>query len=209
MTTYKSPYSAAITGGGFLFEETNVLLPLLLSEDSEILLKKEQNDNELLQINRETSRYRVIVEVKRRFNSMPRQFWIEYQDMSEEAQKTAIFYVILKTYKICFDFQINVTLNKWRSISRRLTKEDLLMEFNEIGARDEFVDSWTDNTRGKVAASFLSILRKVGMLDEEGCLHPVRNTNEEMAYYLLLGEQWFLEACLLQPYEINEIKQAL
>ena len=180
-----------------------------MSEDSEALLKKEQNDNALLQINRETSRYRVIVEVKRRFNAMPRQFWKEYQDLSEEAQKTAIFYVILKTYKICFDFQINVTLNKWRSISRRLNKDDLLMEFNEIGARDEFVDSWTDNTRGKVAASFLSILRKVGILDEEGCLHPVRNSDEEMAYYLRNGEQWFLEACLLQPYEINEIKKAL
>ena len=209
MTTYKSPYSAAITGGGFLFDETNILLPLLLSEDSAALMQKEKQENNLLQINRETSRDRVMSEVKRRFNAMPRRFWSEYREMSEAAQKTAIFYVILKTYKICFDFQINVTLNKWRSISRRLTKDDLLMEFNEIGARDAFVDSWTDNTRGKVAASFLSILRKVGMLDEEGGLHPVRNSNEDMAYYLRSGEQWFLEACLLQPYEINEIRTAL
>lgn len=37
-----SPYSAAITGGGFLFNETNLLLPLLMSEDSEALLKKEK-----------------------------------------------------------------------------------------------------------------------------------------------------------------------
>lgn len=140
---------------------------------------------------------------------MPRQFWMDYQGMPEEAQRTAVFYVILKTYKICFDFQINVTLNRWRSINRTLSRQDLIMEINEIGARDEFVDSWTDNTRGKVASSFLSILRKVEILDDEGNLHPLRIENEDMAYYIRIGEQWFLEACLLQPYEINEIRLAV
>lgn len=209
MTRIKSPYSAAITGGGFLFDETNILLPLLMSEDSEALLKKERNENQLLKINRETSRDRVISEVKRRFNTMSRQFWTDYQAMSEEAQRTAIFYVILKTYKICFDFQINVTLNRWRSINRTLCKQDLIMEINEIGARDEFVDSWSDNTRDRLAKGFLSILRKAGILDDEGNLHPLRIANEDMAYYIRIGEQWFLEACLLQPYEINEIRLAV
>ena len=209
MTRIKSPYSAAITGGGFLFDETNILLPLLMSEDSEALLKKERNENQLLKINRETSRHRVITEVRRRFDTMSRQFWTDYQAMSEEAQRVAIFYVILKTYKICFDFQINVTLNRWRSINRTLSKQDLIMEINEIGARDEFVDSWSDQTRDRLAAGFLSILRKAGILDDEGTLHPLRIANEDMAYYIRIGEQWFLEACLLQPYEINEIKHAV
>ena len=206
---YNSPYSAALTGGGFLFDETNILLPLLRSENSEELLKKEKLENNLLQINRQTSRERAIFEIRRRYNAVPKSFWDDYLQMPEQSQKIALFYVILKTYKICFDFQINVTRNKWQSISRSVTRDDLLMEFNEIGSRDEFVDSWTDNTRIKVAAAYLSILRKVGMLDEENQLHAVKDTNEAMAYYIKIGEQWFLEACLLQPYEINEIKKAL
>ncbi len=209
MKNKNSIYSAAITGGGFLFNETNLLLPLLMSKDSEALLKKEKLENNLLQINRETSRARAIFEVRRRYNAMQKSFWEDYKGMSEVSQKIALFYVILKTYKICFDFQINVTRNKWQSISRTVTRDDLLMEFNEIGARDEFVDSWTDNTRIKVAAAYISILRKVGMLDEENQLHAVKDSNEAMAYYIRIGEQWFLEACLLQPYEINEIRKAL
>jgi len=204
-----SPYSAAITGGGFLYDETNILLPLLMSEDCEALLKKEKLENNLLQINRETSRDRAIFEIRRRYNAMPRSFWEDYKEMQEQSQKIALFFVILKTYKICFDFHINVTRNKWQSISRSVTKDDLLMEFNEIGARDEFVDSWTDNTRNKVASAYLSILRKVGMLDDENGLHAVKDSDEAMAYYIRIGEQWFLEACLLQPYEINEIRKAL
>lgn len=209
MKKNNSPYTAAITGGGFLFDETNLLLPLMMSEDSEMLLKKEKLENNLLQINRQTSRDRAIFEIKRRYNAVQKTFWEDYLSMEQNAQKIALFFVILKTYKICFDFQINVTRNKWQSISRSLTKDDLLMELNEIGARDEFVDSWSDNTRDRLASAYLSILRKVGMLDEENELHPVKDTDDNMAYYIRIGEQWFLDACLLQPYEINEIKKAV
>lgn len=55
-----SPYTAAMTGGGFLFEETDALLPLLQSEDSESLLKDEAVNNRLLHINSETARKRNI-----------------------------------------------------------------------------------------------------------------------------------------------------
>ena len=200
-----SPYSAAITGGGFLFEETNVLLPLLLSDDRESCLKDEKINNRLLRINAESSRYRAIMEISRRFDAMPKSFWEDYQAMSEEEQRVALFFVILKTYKICFDFHVNVTMRKWNSIRKSVTYEDIEMEFNEISARDEFVDSWSHLTKRKVATAYLTMLRKVGILDNEDNLHPLSASN--YGYYFQIGEQWFLEACLLQPYQIENIKK--
>ena len=123
-----SPYSAAITGGGFLFTETNALLPLLQSTDREALLKDEKLNNRLLKINAETSRYRAIVEIARRYDTMPSSFWLDYQSMNEENQLVALFFVILKTYKICFDFHVNVTMRKWNSISKTLVYDDIDME---------------------------------------------------------------------------------
>ena len=202
-----SPYSAAITGGGFLFTETNALLPLLLSTDREALLKDEKLNNRLLKINAETSRYRAIVEIARRFDTMPSSFWLDYQSMNEEDQLVALFFVILKTYKICFDFHVNVTMRKWNSISKTLVYDDIDMEFNEVSARDEFVDSWSDKTKRKVASAYLTVLRKVGILDKEDNLHPLSASNFD--YYITIGEQWFLEACLLQPYQIDNIKKQL
>lgn len=108
--TKESPYTAAITGGGFLFSETNALLPLLQPADRVALLKDEKLNNRLLKINAETSRYRAIMEIARRFDTMPASFWADYQAMNEEDQHVALFFVILKTYKICFDFHINVTM---------------------------------------------------------------------------------------------------
>lgn len=207
MAIIESPYTAAITGGGFLFEETNILLPLLQSDDREALLKDEKINNRLLKMNAETSRYRAIMEIARRYDAMPSAFWSDYQAMSTDDQQVALFFVILKTYKICFDFHINVTMRKWNSISKSVVYDDIEMEFNEVSARDEFVDSWSDKTKRKVASAYLTVLRKVGILDKDDNLHPLSASNFD--YYILNGEQWFLEACLLQPYQIENIKKQL
>ena len=207
MNINNSPYTAAITGGGFLFEETNALLPLLKSDDRESLLKDEKINNHILKINAETSRYRAIMEIARRYDAMPASFWDDYLAMTEDDQRIALFFVILKTYKICFDFHINVTMRKWNSISKSLVYDDIDMEFNEVSARDEFVDSWSDKTKRKVASAYLTILRKVGILDKDDQLHSLSASNFD--YYLTIGEQWFLEACLLQPYQIDNIKKQL
>ena len=207
MSINNSPYTASITGGGFLFEETNILLPLLQSDDREALLKDEKINNRLLKMNAETSRYRAIMEIARRYDAMPSAFWVDYQSMNTDDQRIALFFVILKTYKICFDFHINVTMRKWNSISKSLVYDDIEMEFNEVSARDEFVDSWSDKTKRKVASAYLTVLRKVGILDQEDQLHPLSASNFD--YYITIGEQWFLEACLLQPYQIDNIKKQL
>ena len=93
MMNNNSPYTAAITGGGFLFTETNALLPLLQSNEREELLKDEKLNNRLLKINAETSRYRAIVEIARRYDTMSASFWIDYQSMNEKDQMVALFFV--------------------------------------------------------------------------------------------------------------------
>lgn len=202
-----SPYSAAITGGGFLFEETDALLPLLTSPDRESLVKDELVNNRILHINAEKSRGKAILEIRRRFEVMPPAFWEDYKSMNEEDRRIALLFVILKTYKILFDFQINVAIKKWNSVSRTIDLQDLAMEINEIAAKDEFVDSWSDSTKSKVASAYLSMLRKCGMMNREGNLVQLKPSNAE--FYIRIGELWFLEACFLAPYQIENIKKQM
>lgn len=200
-----SPYSASITGGGFLFNETNALLPLLLDENAAELIKEEVLNNNILHINSEKSRKRNVSEIKRRFEALPRTFWYDYMEMSEEDKRIALFFVLLKTYKILFDFHANVAMRRWRSASQDISIDDLMMEFNSISAKDEFVDSWSDATKKKVASAYLSILRHVNMLDSDDRLQALRPQNID--FYFEIGEPWFLDACLLEPYEIETLKQ--
>ena len=94
MSKRNSPYSAAITGGGFLFQETAALLPLLQADNSKELLKDEGINNRVLQMNAETSRKRTISEIERRYKTMPSTFWDDYLLMNENDQVVALFLVI-------------------------------------------------------------------------------------------------------------------
>lgn len=205
-----SPYSAALTACGLQFNEFNRMLPLLLSSDRKANIDREIEENNILNINSHKSRYRVIVEYVRRVDAMPTDFWSWYMELDDQARRIALLYVILKTYHIAFDFHIKATLRKWRSVVQTLSKPDIMLAFSEIAATDDFVDSWSDATKGKVASAYLTILRQVGMLGLFNAqLTPLKAEPQAFAYYLNNGEDWFLEACLLQTYEIEQIKSAL
>jgi hypothetical protein len=150
------------------------------------------------------------LEFKRRFNSVPLHFWQAWQGWSETGQRAGLLYAILKTYKLVFDFHYNVTIKRWNSIDHQLNKSDIMMEFNEIAAHDEFVDSWSDNTKDRCASQYLTILRQAGLLtDKTNELQSIHPDDSELEYYFRSGEEWFLEACLLHAYEINDIKSKL
>ena len=200
-------YTAAMTGCSFMHNEMKAMLPLLLSPDADTLLKKEISENNILLIKSETSRKKAVLEFKRRFNAVPREFWEWFATVSESTQLWAMFFVNLKTYRIYFDFQVNVVLNNWNGISRTVTYNDILSEFYQISASNAFVDSWSKETKDRITSSFITLLRKVGLLDAKTSeLRSPQVNEEEFAYFLKINEAWFLDACLLEPYVINRIK---
>lgn len=200
-------YTAAMTGCSFMHNEMKAMLPLLLSPDADTLLKNEISENNILLIKSESSRKKAVLEFKRRFNAVPREFWEWFATVSESTQLWAMFFVNLKTYRIFFDFQVNVVLNNWNGISRTVTYNDILSEFYQISASNAFVDSWSKETKDRITSSFITLLRKVGLLDAKTSeLRSPQVNEEEFAYFLKINEAWFLDACLLEPYVINRIK---
>ena len=196
-----------MTGCSFMHNEMKAMLPLLLSPDADALLKKEISENNILLIKSECSRKKAVLEFKRRFNAVPREFWEWFATVSESTQLWAMFFVNLKTYRIFFDFQVNVVLNNWNGISRTVTYNDILSEFYQISASNAFVDSWSKETKDRITSSFITLLRKVGLLDAKTSeLRSPQVNEEEFAYFLKINEAWFLDACLLEPYVINRIK---
>lgn len=205
-----SPYSAAITGCGFMYEEMGDLLPILSAPNREQALRQEIKEGNVLKMKNELTRSRGVVEFKRRYDAVPPSFWTWYQGLNDKSKRVAMFYVILKTYRICFDTQFNVVVPRWNSIERTVTKNDILMELNEIATRDEFVDSWSEQTKDRVASACLSVLRRVGLLDDKANeLHALDYYDVDFSYFFSNGETWLLEACLLKPYEIEQIKKEL
>lgn len=203
----KSPYSAAFTAASMMYREITALVPLMLDEHADELINKEIEENNLLCINSLNSRKRVVAELQRRFQSVPRDFWNHYLSLGERAQRVALFYVLLKTYQLVFDIHICVTLSMWRSANTEVQNSDVMLYINELASQDKFVDSWSEATRKKVVSVYLLMLHQSGLMqDGSATLCQPEIDDADWTYYIRLGEAWFLEACFLPTYRINELK---
>lgn len=203
-----SPYSASFTGAAMLFSEMNIAVRMLLENDSSETIQLLKTNANYIQIKSETARRRVTAEFVKRFRAVPKSFWERYIGLPENEQRLALLYVILKTYRIAFEFQINLVIPKYNSPDRILTKNDVNMALNEIASRDEFVDSWTAETRDRVSSQYLTILRQAGMINDTSKELQMPDVPDDcFTYYIRIGEVWFLQACLLPGYKIEQLKQ--
>ena len=203
-----SPYSASFTGAAILFTDMNVAVKMLLEDDSPETIKTLKTDASYIQIKSAKSRERVTAEFVKRFRAVPQSFWSRYVDLPESEQRLALLYVILKTYRLLFEFQVSLAIPKYNSPDRVITKNDVNMALNEIASRDEFVDSWSAETRDRASSQYLTILRQSGLIDEgTGELRCPNVSDEALLWYLQAGEVWFLQACFLPGYKIEQIKQ--
>ena len=89
-----------------------------------------------------------------------------------------------------------------------LTKNDIQMSLSELATKDAFVDSWSDETRDRLSSQYLAILRQGGLINETTKeLQEPALPEEDFLYYIQIGEIWFLQACLLPGYKIEQLKQ--
>jgi len=204
----KSPYSAAFTAASMMYREMTALIPLMMDEHADNLIKQEIEENNLLCINSMNSRKRVVSEFQRRFKALPIGFWENYMQLSERAQRIALLYAILKSYQLIFDMHICVTLNLWRSANAEIQSSDVMLYVNELAAQDAFVNSWSESTRKKIASTYILILHQAGLMkDDSSALCQAELDDKDWTYYIRMGEAWFLEACFLPTYRVNELKQ--
>lgn len=203
-----SPYSASFTGAAILFSDMNVAVRMLLEEDSPETIKTLKTDANYIKIKSSKSRERVTAEFVKRFRAVPKSFWTRYVDLPENEQRLALLYVVLKTYQLLFEFQINLAIPKYNSPDRVLTKNEVSMALNEIASKDEFVDSWSTETRDRASSQYLTILRQSGLVSEStGELQSPNLSDEALLWYVQSGEVWFLQACFFPGYKIEQLKQ--
>ena len=203
-----SPYSASFTGAAILFSDMNVAVRMLLEDDSPETIKTLKTDANYIKIKSSKSRERVTAEFVKRFRAVPKSFWTRYVELPENEQRLALLYVVLKTYQLLFEFQINLAIPKYNSPDRVLTKNEVSMALNEIASKDEFVDSWSAETRDRASSQYLTILRQSGLVSEStGELQSPNLPDEALLWYIQSGEVWFLQACFFPGYKIEQLKQ--
>jgi hypothetical protein len=197
MSKIKSQYDANFTAGGLLFNEFKALENLLVSDNFENLIKIEEEQNNIIGIATNSSRKRIVSEIKRRYKIAPAGFWDHFYNWSEDEQKLALFYLCLKTYPLIMDVHLDVALKKYR-IGAKLDAYDIQMRFEEIMSYDEEVSNWSELTFKKLNVQYRKALRDSGLYQVNKVLKkPSKPGNQFWGYFKEINEHWFIEACFM------------
>ncbi|MGK0363402.1 MAG: hypothetical protein ACI85O_000447 [Saprospiraceae bacterium] len=191
----KINYSASYTAAALLADEFQSIRSFLTASDFEVLIDQEAIENNYLQIKTETSRKRIVLEMKKRYHAVPENFWNFTETLNDAEFKLALFYICLKTYTLVMDFHVEVALRKWDLGFTELDNYELQMRLDEIASMDDEVYDWSDVTKKKVIRGYKTMLKQANLLKND-TLHKPRTINPHFwDYFIENAETWFIEAC--------------
>jgi hypothetical protein len=204
-------YSASRTSatGALFYREITALLPLLKQENFNDLLFQEVKENRYLQINAQSTRRRVINEIKNRLEYAFDGFFEQFEDSTPNEQVLMMFFLTLKSVPLIYDFHFDVTLSAWKGSSRVFDPFSYQMKLDEIGNGNETVREWAESTRKQILKVYKRMLKEAGFLKGVNLVKPV-TSGDFFDSFIKNNELWFLEACFLTQTEreklINDYK---
>ena len=199
-------YSCSFVAGAILHEEFTAVLPLLMSSNREQLVKKEIEQNKYLHIQAKSSRKRVMVEINKRFDYESKDFWKHYLSLNHKEQLVMLFYVVLDTYKLLFDFHVEVTMPCFNEGKTSLSENAFQMFINKKTLEHPEFNEWTEKTVKKCISVYFRMLRQVGLLAINSKKFKYISMKDEFyEFFIQIKEIWFLDACFLSREKRDSI----
>lgn len=196
-------YSVSFTAGALLREEAARII-----EEVNRGIALEAVDPGVLDVNSHRGRNRKAMEVVRRLESADQSVWEDFLGLSPAEQQLILYYCCLKTYRLLFDFHMDVVLPKWQSFDRELRPHDA-RRFLERRADDHpEIDDWGESTWEKARQVMLKMLREAGLL-EDGTLQVPQVPSAFWERFVRVGDIWFLEAAFLKERDRSSVIDAV
>lgn len=192
----ETKYDANFTAGGLFVNEFNNLREYLVKDDFEEVVRKDVDENKLLAISTLSARKRISSELIRRQQTMPKDFWVFFQDLLERESKLALFYVCLQTYPIVFDIHFQVSVRKFK-LGDTVEEYDVQMRLDELASQSDEVDSWSETTIKKINVQYRKALKDAGLYDGKYLKRPNIESDQFWEYFKDKSNNWFLEACFM------------
>jgi len=200
---YNNKYSASITGGALLYQETIALLPYLNDKSIDNITDQASN-NTLLKTNSESARKRIISEIRKRYNSVNSNVFTKLADSTIIEQKVLLYFVCLKAYPLLFDFAFDVAVKKWLSRELTISSVDVLRFLDHNSAAHPEIEEWSPKTHKKISSVAIKILKDTGFI-KDNKLTSINLSISFWKFFHNIGETWFLKAALLNQEQREQI----
>tara|TARA_R110000868_G_scaffold106365_5_gene291776 strand:- start:1796 stop:2386 length:591 start_codon:yes stop_codon:yes gene_type:complete len=196
MVNKTTKFDANFTAGGILFQEFISMMDIIENKDFIDLMDIEAKDNAFIGIPVESSRKRIISEIKRRYANAPKNFWSHFKHWNESEKKLGLYYLCLKTYSLVYDIHFEVVLKNFK-LGRDLDDYDVQMRFDELSSMDDDFGSWADITIYKLNVQIRKALKDAGLYDGKKLNIPRQIGYDFKQYFNAVNEMWFISAVFI------------
>lgn len=196
-------YTASFTAGSLLLDETTRVLKYILNDELE-LRKNEIIQKNIIKINSEAARKRVLQEIRIRNKVVDKSVWEKFENVSTREKKILLFYSTVKAYPILNDFMKDVIVNKWKSLRKDFSEREIEVFLDKKTAEHPEIEEWSETTRAKVIQVIQRILKEVGILVNDK-LNALESAVHFWKFFVQLGDPWFLEYALLNREQRERI----
>jgi len=195
-------YSASFTAGALMRSETERIIQAV-NEGASL----DQLDPDVLNVDSRRGRQRKMEEVVKRLQHTDPRIWEGFLSLSADAQSITLYYACLKTYRLVFDFHMDVVLPRWQAMERTIGPHDARRFLERRADGHPEIDGWSTSTWEKVRQVLLKMLTEAGLL-QDGTLVAPRLQSSVWKRFVLVGDLWFLEAALLNERSRESITRS-
>jgi hypothetical protein len=199
LTSSKNKYSASFTAGALLYEETLALHEYLNIENIDSILDQVRSSN-LLKVNSESARMRIINEILKRYKSVDNDVFNVFASSSIKEQKVLLFYVCMKCYPLLFDFVFEVVIERWLSLDLIIKSDDVSRFLDMNTDQHPEIGRWSDLTKIKIRSSIIRIIKESGFIIDNR-IKQIELNSGFLKNFVRWGDIWFLQAILLNKMQ--------
>jgi hypothetical protein len=203
MNKIGNKYSASFTAGSLLLDETSRVLKYILNDELE-LKRNEIIEKNIIKINSEAARKRVLQEIRKRNKAIDRSLWIRYENASVSERKIILFYAAIKTYALLSDFMKDIVVYKWKSLKRDFDEREIEVFLDKKSSEHPEIENWSVTTRAKVIQVIQRMLKEAGLLVNNK-LNSLDANDHFWKLLIKVGDPWFLEFALLNKEQRERI----
>lgn len=181
-------YSATLTGGPFLYNESKIIGKYLLDgEDPTILRKKNISDN-LIKYKKVNSISRVNSPIFTRLLVLSKEQLDFFVKADIQQSKYMLVYAIMKTDRLVKEFVRELYYDKLLMNDQNIEKYEITKWFNSKYDISEFLRSRSESTQYKLQQVMLQIMTSSGLLKKNGELYEINRPLLSKEFVELLND---------------------
>ncbi len=185
-------YTSSLTSGDLLMREIADIVEAFDAYDG-LTVQKVLNKGNYMNTGSDETAKRIVSEAVRRIKAVNKKaIWQLFKKSNEKERKLILFYAVLLTYDLAFDFYLDVVHEKWINFQFDLSARDFNDYVEQKARVNDELEKKSKRSITDMGINLIKIMRQTGILDN-GKITEVNIPKTFKNSFNKLGEAWFID----------------